>query len=175
MCGARELTRYLLSRGHRRIGFIAGPSFARTAAERLDGFAAAMAEVADAVPLVATGDFSAEGGGRAVHSWMDAAPAPTAVIAVTDSVALGALEALAARGLRVPDDVALAGFDGVQLAASRIFDLTTVDQHIEQMGQRAVQILLRQLADSASEIPTQEVLPTELLLRGSTEGVPVAS
>jgi LacI family transcriptional regulator len=173
--GAKELTRYLLSRGHRRIGFIAGPSFARNATERLDGFAAAMAEVADAVPLVANGDFSAEDGGRAVHSWMDAASAPTAVIAVNDSVALGALEALAARGLRVPEDVALAGFDGVQLVASRIFDLTTVDQHIEQMGRLAVQILLRQLADSGSEVPTQEVLPTELLLRGSTEGVPVAS
>ena len=120
--GAIELTRYLLSRGHRRIGFIAGPSFARDATERLDGFAAA----------------------------------------------------LAAGGLRVPQDVALAGFDGVQLVASRIFDLTTVDQHIEQMGRLAVQILLRQLADGASDVPTHEVLPTELLLRGSTEGVPVA-
>ncbi|HTZ23229.1 MAG TPA: hypothetical protein VMC83_04475 [Streptosporangiaceae bacterium] len=58
---------------------------------------------------------------------------------------------------------------------TRIFDLTTADQHIEQMGRLAVQILLRQPADSAGEVPTQEVLPTELLLRGSTEGAPVAS
>jgi LacI family transcriptional regulator len=171
--GATELTRYLLSRGHRRVGFIAGPSYARNATERLDGFAAAMAEVPDAVPLVANGDFSVEDGGRAVRSWMDVAPAPTAIIAVNDSVALGALEALTARQLRVPQDVALAGFDGVQLVASRIFDLTTVDQHIEQMGRLAVQILLRQLADGASYVPTHEVLPTELLLRGSTEGAPV--
>jgi LacI family transcriptional regulator len=105
---------------------------------------------------------------------MGAASAPTAIIAVNDSVAVGAMEALAALGLRVPQDVALAGFDGVQLVASRIFDLTTVDQHIEQMGRLAVQILLRQLADSSSDVPTHEVLPTELLLRGSTEGVPVA-
>ncbi|HTW02245.1 MAG TPA: LacI family DNA-binding transcriptional regulator [Streptosporangiaceae bacterium] len=168
--GAVELTRHLLSLGHRRIGFIGGPSFARNATERLDGFTAAMAEVPDAVPLIAQGDFAVDDGGRAVHAWMDAMSGPTAIIAINDSVALGALEALTARRLRVPQDVALAGFDGVQLAASRVIDLTTVDQHIEQMGRLAVRILLRQLADSASALPTREILPTELLLRGSTEG-----
>lgn len=167
--GAAELARYLLARGHRRVGFIGGPSYARNAVERLQGFTDAMKSAGDAEPFVADGDFTAEGGGRAVHAWMNAPPGPTAIIAINDSVALGALEALTDLGLRVPDDVALAGFDGVQLAASRVFDLTTVDQHIDQMGRRAVRILLQQLAGS-DDGPTHEVLPTQLLLRGSTEG-----
>jgi LacI family transcriptional regulator len=169
--GAAELTRHLLSRGHRRIGFISGPSYARNATERLAGFAEVMRETAGAEPFVARGDFTAEDAPRAVHAWLDGTPSPTAIIAINDSVALGALEALTDRGLRVPDDIALAGFDGVQLAASRVFDLTTVDQHIDQMGRRAVQILLRQLTGDASGTPVREVLPTRLLLRGSTEGV----
>jgi LacI family transcriptional regulator len=168
--GAAELTRHLLARGHRRIGFVGGPSYARNATERLDGFGEAMKEVADAVPLVAEGHFAADDGARAVHTWMDATPRPTAIIAINDSVALSALEALTDRRLRVPDDVALAGFDGVQLAALRIVNLTTVDQHIEQMGRVAVRILLDQLADSTASAPTRELLPTKLLLRSSTEG-----
>ena len=167
--GAAELTRHLLACGHRRIGFVAGPSYARNATERLRGFTHAMKEVHDAQPFVAEGDFSAEGGDRAVRAWMDMAPSPTAIIAINDSVALAALEALTDLKLRVPEDVALAGFDGVRLAASRVFDLTTVDQHIEQMGQRAVQILLRQLGDGVDSVPVREELPTQLLLRGSTE------
>ncbi len=172
--GAADLTRHLLARGHRRIGFVAGPPYASNASERRAGFLAAMAEVADAEPLVAEGGFSSEGGARAVDQWMDAAARPTALIAINDSVALGVLEALSDRGMRVPADVALAGFDGVRLAASRFFDLTTVDQHIDQMGQRAVQILLRQLDGPANADPIQQVLPTQLLLRGSTEGQPTA-
>jgi LacI family transcriptional regulator len=167
--GAAELTRYLLGQGHRRIGFVTGPPFARNATERLDGFLEVMGKTPDTEPYVADGDFSAEGGARAVREWVKASPSPTAVIATNDSVALGALEAITDMGLRVPEDIALAGFDGVRLAASRIFDLTTVDQHIEQMGRRAVRILLRQLAGTADP-PTQEVLPTRLLLRRSTEG-----
>jgi LacI family transcriptional regulator len=167
--GAAELTRHLLSQGHQRIGFVAGPAFARNAVERLDGFLEVMATTADAEPYVAQGDFTTEGGARAIQNWMQADPSPTAVIATNDSVALGALEALTDLRLRVPADVALAGFDGVRLAASRIIDLTTVDQHIEQMGRLAVRTLLRQLADPVSA-PRREVLPTRLLLRGSTEG-----
>lgn len=168
--GAADLTRHLLARGHRRIGFVAGPSYASNARERRAGFLTAMAEVAGAEPMVAESDFSSEGGAEAVARWMGAAARPTALIAINDSVALGVLEALSDRGMSVPADVALAGFDGVRLAASHVFDLTTVDQHIDQMGQRAVQILLRQLGGLADANPIQQVLPTQLLLRGSTEG-----
>jgi len=169
--GAKDLTMRLLARGHRRIGFVAGPPYASNATDRLAGFLAAMAE-ADAEPLVAESDFSSDGGARAVDRWMDAPARPTALIAINDSVALGIWEALNDRGIHVPTDAALAGFDGVRLAASRLFDLTTVDQHIDQMGKRAVQILLRQLAGPPDADPIQQVLPTQILLRSSTEGWP---
>jgi LacI family transcriptional regulator len=103
---------------------------------------------------------------------MKAPDVPTAMIAVNDSVALGALGALADGRLRVPEDVALAGFDGTQLSASPLLSLTTVDQHIENLGRRSVQILLRQLASVGEFDPVHEVLPTQLLLRGSTLGRP---
>ena len=168
--GAAELTRHLLRQGHRRIGFVAGPAYARNATERLDGFLEEMEKTSGADPMVAKGDFSAGAGARAVDEWMRGRPKPTAIIATNDSVALGTLEALTDRRLRVPADVALAGFDGVRLAASPIFDLTTVDQHIEQMGRRAVRVLLRQLGGPLNAAPIREVLPPQLLLRSSTEG-----
>jgi DNA-binding LacI/PurR family transcriptional regulator len=89
---------------------------------------------------------------------------------VNDSVALGAMGALAESKLRVPDDIALAGFDGTQLGASPLIGLTSVDQHIEALGQRSVQILLQQLKPGADFLPIHEVLPTQLLLRRSTAG-----
>jgi LacI family transcriptional regulator len=168
--GAKDLTTHLLASGHRRIGFVAGPPYASNARERLAGFHAAMAEVAGAEPLVAESDFSSERGARAVDLWMDAAARPTALIAINDSVALGVWEALNDRGIHVPADAALAGFDGVRLAASHLFELTTVDQHIDQMGRRAVQILLSQLAGPVEADPIQQILPTQILLRNSTEG-----
>jgi LacI family transcriptional regulator len=168
--GAAELTKHLLSLGHRRIGFITGPRYARNAMERLKGFRHAMKGVADTELLVAEGDFSVESGREAVLEWLRNQDAPTAMIAVNDSVALGALGALADSRLRVPEDVALAGFDGTQLSASPLLSLTTVDQHIESLGRRSVQILLDQLASASRFEPIHEVLPTQLLMRGSTLG-----
>jgi LacI family transcriptional regulator len=167
--GSAELTRYLLSCGHRRIGFVSGPLYASNATERRKGFLEVMHATAGAEPLVAEGNFAAEDGARAVRRWLDNPPPPTAIVAINDSVALGVLEALTEHGLQVPGDIALAGFDGVRLAASRVFDLTTVDQHIDQLGERAVRILLQQLADSKHPEPVRQILPTKLLLRGSTD------
>ncbi len=166
--GAEALTRYLLSIGHRRIGFIGGPKFATNAVARVEGFKRVMSEEGEPDPLVSEGDFSAEHGGKVALAWSDSPHPPTALIAVNDSVALGALEALIDRGLKVPGDVALAGFDGVQFAASPLVNLTTIDQHIDRMGRRAVKVLLRQLGRRAVP-PAREVLPTQLLVRGSTE------
>lgn len=165
--GANQLTNHLLAQGHRRIGFIGGPSFARNATERLDGYLAAMSQVPDAKVFVAEGDFSNESGERAVHAWAAGPIGPTAIIGVNDSVALGALGALVALHIQVPGDIAVAGFDGVQVAAAPLIGLTTVDQHIDQLGRDAVHILLNQLQGSEFT-PTQRVLPSELLLRAST-------
>jgi LacI family transcriptional regulator len=168
--GAAELTRHLLSLGHRRIGFIAGPAYARNALERLSGFQQAMAEVPGSEPLVVEGDFSADSGSKAVLGWIGQQHPPTAVIAVNDAGALGALGALAQQNLKSPHDVAVAGFDGTWLSSSPLIRLTTVDQHIGKLGKRAVQLLLKQIVSSGKFQPVHEVLPTQLLLRDSTDG-----
>jgi len=169
--GAAELTRHLLSLGHRRIGFITGPRYARNGMERVKGFRQAMKQESKAQLFVTEGDFSVESGHQAVLEWTKSPQMPTAVIAVNDAVALGALGALSESRLRVPEDVALAGFDGTQLSASPLLSLTTIDQHIEELGRRSVQILLGQLTGSGCFEPVQEVLPSQLLVRRSTVGV----
>ncbi|MHB8959249.1 MAG: LacI family DNA-binding transcriptional regulator [Candidatus Limnocylindrales bacterium] len=165
--GAAELTRHLLSGGHRRIGFIGGPDYARNAQDRLAGFRSAMQDVPGTTSLVHAGPFARETGEAAVRAWMELDDKPTAIIGINDSVAFGAMDELIRLGLRVPGDVALAGFDGTELAASRVVGLTSVDQHIEEMGRLAVQTLLRQLA-SSTFVTTRHVLQTSLLVRSST-------
>ena len=138
--------------------------------ERLKGFRQVMNQEPEAEILLVEGDFSVESGYRATIEWTKNSNSPTAVIAVSDAVALGALGALSERKLRVPQDVALAGFDGTQLSASPLLSLTTIDQHIDDLGRRSVQILLGQLKRSGNFEPVHEVLPTQLLLRRSTLG-----
>jgi LacI family transcriptional regulator len=165
--GAMQLTNYLLGQGHRIIGFISGPAFARNATERLDGFRAAMSAHSNAQPLVADGDFSVRSGAQAAHEFMDGANPPTAIIGVNDSIALGAFGALSERNLRVPDDIALAGFDGVQVSSYSLVGLTTVDQRIDEMGREAVRILIRQL-NTPDFVPARHVLDSRLLIRKTT-------
>ena len=119
---------------------------------------------------MAEGDFSVDSGHLAVFEWIKGRHGLTAMIAVNDSVALGALGALVARRLKVPEDIALASFDGTRFSASPLLSLTTVDQHIDNLGRRSVQILLGQLSAVGDFEPVHEVLPTQLLLRRSTLG-----
>jgi LacI family transcriptional regulator len=125
--------------------------------------------VPDASACIAEGDFSTQSGARAVRAWAAAPNLPTAIIGVNDSVALGALSALNELHLRVPDDIALAGFDGVQATSVSLVGLTTVDQHIDELGRAAVRILIGQL-NNPEFTPVRRVLPPELLLRRSTNG-----
>jgi LacI family transcriptional regulator len=167
--GAIQLTNHLLDQGHRRIGFIGGPPFARNYGERLEGFQQAMAMMPGTTACIAEGDFSTQSGARAVRAWIGSPNPPTAIIGVNDSVALGALSALNELNLRVPDDIALAGFDGVQATSVSLVGLTTVDQHIDELGRAAVRILIGQLRNTHFT-PVQRVLAPNLLLRRSTNG-----
>lgn len=164
--GARDVTEFLLEQGHRRIGFVGGPSNASTATDRLAGFEDAMAQVPGTEPMITLGDYSTQSGSQAVESWLTLEHRPTAILAINDGIALAVREALVDKGLTVPGDIALAGFDGV--GVSKVMELTTVEQQIEEMGKRAVQILVSQLAELSDPIPRREVLPTKLVLRDST-------
>lgn len=169
--GAIALTQHLLDLGHRRIGFVGGPDYASNAQDRLDGFKTAMAGQPDAEAVIHTGEFSPQTGREAVKRWIDQGRLPTAIIGVNDSIALGTLEGLLDAGRSVPADVALAGFDDIEMASSRLVGLTTVAQHIDRMGHRAMHIL-RRLLESRAPRPIQEVIQPTLVVR-RTSGLPV--
>jgi len=167
--GAEELTRYLLGLGYRRVGFVGGPTFASNAAERLRGFSRVMEAEPGATALVAVGSFDPEAGVRIATQWLSLSDPPEAIVGVNDAVALGVVEAILRSGRRIPDDVAVAGFDDIQLASANIVGLTSISQHIEYLGERAFQILLQQISGEAAATPLQEVIAPTLQIRHTTE------
>lgn len=164
--GGRMLGDHLTALGHRRVGFIGGPSWAANSQERLIGLAEAM-HAAGGELLPAEGDFTPRSVSSAIGPWLAADDPPTAIVGVSDQVALGALAELMERGYRIPTDIAVAGFDDIDLAASRIIGLTTVAQHIDELGRRAVQILLRQLKAKTLRVQRIELEP-DLIVRHTT-------
>jgi len=166
--GGRLLAEHLVSLGHRRIGFIAGPPWAANSRERLTGIRA-VARDAGADVLVAEGDFTPSSGVAAVESWLRESRPPTAIVGVSDQVALGAVAALAQSGIDVPTQMAVAGFDDIEFAASQIIGLTSVAQHIDEMGRRSVRILLRQLGTHGTRVQRIELAPN-LVVRRTTQG-----
>jgi LacI family transcriptional regulator len=167
--GALAMMGHLLERGHRRIGLITGLPRNHDARERLRGSHAALAAAglrADPC-LVVQGDFSESSGYRAAHVLLERGPLPTAIVAGNDSMAIGALSALVESGVRVPEDVALVGFDDIPIARYVAPPLTTVRVRIPELGGRAAARLLAALAQDGAREPVQELLPTELVIRRS--------
>ncbi|MGW7576890.1 LacI family DNA-binding transcriptional regulator [Streptomyces sp. NPDC054765] len=143
--GARQAVRHLLGRGRRRIAVITGPLDQNSAVDRLDGYRDALGTARPDPRLIADGGFTAQGGERAMAQLLDAAPDLDAVFACSDLMASGALRTLRARGRRVPDDVAVVGYDDLEPAAWADPPLTTVRQDVEEMGRLMARLLLRLL------------------------------
>jgi len=170
--GAREMTRHLIARGHRRIAMVCGPQRNYDAAERLRGYHTALTEsgIEHEASLVVRGDFSELSGYGAVSQLLELEPRPTAIFAANDSMAIGALSALREAGLRVPDDVAVAGFDDIPLARYMNPPLSTVHVDISQLGERAAALLLTSLRQGNR--PHQQLqLSTTLVIRASCGGL----
>ncbi|MFF4293543.1 LacI family DNA-binding transcriptional regulator [Streptomyces vinaceus] len=166
--GAREAVRHLLDRGRRRIAHIAGPLDQTSAVDRLDGYRDVLLDADPA--LIAEGDFTAAGGAEAMAGLLERRPDLDAVFAANDLMATGALRVLRERGLDVPGDVALVGFDDAELVAEAAEPpLTTVRQDIEGMGRLMAQLLLRTLnrAPGDPAVPASVVTPTSLVRRDS--------
>lgn len=161
--GARAMAAHLATLGHERIAFVGGPERNADAAERRRGYRDGIGK---ATPIEIVGDFTEEGGQRAVKSLLTLPSRPTAIFAANDSMALGALSALRDAGLRVPDDVALAGFDDVPIARFLSPSLTTVHVDIAELGRRAVEALFL-TPEEAKENKKVEVIPTTLVVRES--------
>ena len=167
--GATQATGHLLSLGHRRIGVIAGPEGWVATQERLRGYHAALAG-AGVLPddaLVRYSNFRIDGGREAAASLLDLPEPPTAVFAFNDSMAIGVMQEAAARGLRVPGDCSVVGFDDTVEASVVVPALTTVRQPLAELGRTAVSVLLRQLNDRHFA-PLRIELETRLVPRDST-------
>ncbi|WP_149551917.1 LacI family DNA-binding transcriptional regulator [Streptomyces marokkonensis] len=170
--GARDAVRHLLGLGRSRVAHITGALDQTSAVDRLDGFRDVMT---DADPrLVVEGDFTPAGGERAMRELLDRRPDLDAVFAGNDLMAAGALRVLRERGRRVPDDVAVVGFDDMlPIAEQTEPPLTTVRQDIEGMGRLMARLLLRDLDrtgvpdEAAGGGPSSVVLPTTLIHRAS--------
>ncbi len=167
--GARAMVEHLLAIGHRRIAFIRGAARNHDARERLTGYRAALraAGIAREAELELAGDFTESGGHAAACAALRLRPRPTAIFAANDAMALGALSAVRQHGMRVPDDIAVVGFDDIPVARYLTPPLTTVQVGISALGERAATILLQMLSGDGPPSPVHAVLPTSLVVRAS--------
>jgi LacI family transcriptional regulator len=144
--GGRIAIQHLLSQGRRRIAVLVGPTNLQPSQERSAGAAQAVIEAgldpAEVLQVVRLSQISASGGQAAIAPLLDGRVPPTAVFALNDLVSLGVLRELRRRGLRVPDDVAVVGYDDLFLAAELMVPLTSVRQPMRQMGWAAADLLL---------------------------------
>jgi LacI family transcriptional regulator len=168
VAGAAAITTHLVAdHGLRRIGHISGPLEHQTAIDRYEGFQKALATSGhDCAHVLAVGDFSEESGRQAAAQLMDTMPGIEAIFAANDEMAYGALAELRSRGLRVPQDIALAGYDDFGVSRLTTPALTTVHVPAEDLGRQAADRLF-ELVDGPVTQPSHTVLPTELVIRDS--------
>jgi LacI family transcriptional regulator len=168
--GASKAATHLADLGHELIGFIGAPVTTTAGLDRLSGFVEGLALRGLSLDpdLRVDGDFSTESGYRAMQRLIP--HGPDAVFAANDSMAAGALRALHEAGVRVPEDIALMGFDGLPASERAVPPLTTVRQPVPETGARAVQ-MLNALINGEAQRPLVEIMPVELVVRGSCGAV----
>jgi len=163
---ARKATEYLISLGHKRIGFLSGPMDVILSRDRLKGFKQGMMQhdIAIEPNLIQEGDFSFESGFNLMTKLLALTEPPTAVFASSDEMAIGAIKAIKAKGLKVPDDISIVGFDDIKFAS--IFEpaLTTVSQPMFEIGQKAMELLIKLIQKDKLE-KTQYILEDQLVIR----------
>ncbi|PTA66506.1 LacI family DNA-binding transcriptional regulator [Deinococcus arcticus] len=166
--GAFLATSHLIQLGHRRIGHITGVSSQRDAVDRLEGYRLALAEAGLDFDsrLVFEGDFNESAGIQAVEHWLGQGAALSAIFAANDQMAYGARLGLYRRGIRVPDDISLIGFDDLPASQFTLPPLTSVHQPLFEMGEQAARRVLRRL--QAPDLPLEPPeLPLTLSVRES--------
>ncbi len=161
---------YLLELGHRKIAHITGPRQSYTAADRARGFVQAM-ESAGIEPVVLHGINSFAGGYELTKKLLNEYPETTGIFAANDNMAFGAIRACYDAGKCIPDDISLVGFDNVELSSIMHPPLTTVHQPKYEMGQAAVEILLRLINQKNNVVPEHRQFGVELIKRQSCRAV----
>ena len=171
--GGHDATRHLLELGHRWIACIGGPDARTRSHDRIRGYEQALgeADIGANPDLIQAGDWTYQSGQKAVQAlWRLDAP-PTAIFACNDAMAIGAIAALRQRGLRVPEDVSVVGFDNVSLGAFFDPPLTTLATPIVEAGQRLCQLLLDRINGQLPPEAQRVTVRGELVVRGSTAPV----
>jgi LacI family transcriptional regulator len=166
--GAYDATRYLIELGHRRIGYIIGSPEMPCSLDRLAGYRAALADagIPEDPNLIYQGDFFRTPGYAASQHFLSLDDPPTAIFAANDLAAFGVMDGILQRGLHVPEDISLIGFDDIWEAGHVHPGLTTVRQPLEEMGRTAARLLLERLNNP--DLPGERVeMPTELVIRES--------
>lgn len=171
--GGRLAAHHLLSLGHRRLAYVGGPFATPQVTERHQGAADALSEVPGAeLLLFETLSLTFAAGrhtGDAIAT-MAAGPRPTAVFCANDLLALGVLQALTQHGLRVPEDVALIGYDDIDFAAAAAVPLSSIRQPRETLGRSAAELLMEEALDGDTHRHRQVTFEPELVVRASTAG-----
>lgn len=175
VAGLGSLVDHLVGLGHRRIAFVAGPDDLTLTRHRLRGFTEAMSRHRLPVPrrMVARGNLRRRSGAEAMSRLMETASPPTAVIFCNDMMALGGMETVTAKGLRVGRDVSIAGFDGIAAGEHTTPGLTTLRQPIGEIGRLVCRTLVARIQGDTG-LGHQVLLTPELVVRGSTGPVPFA-
>lgn len=163
---AQAATRHLLERGHRSVAMIAGPGGPNSA--RVAGYERALVDAGLYPRVVHAADFATEPGTLAMKELLRHEPRPTAVFAANDLLAVGALVAVRDSGLRVPEDVAIVGFDDIDIAALVTPRLTTVRQFQDRLGRRAAEMLFERLERRFTGSARCEEQPYSLIVRESS-------
>lgn len=174
--GACSAVRHLIERGHARIGMLSGRDSITTTTERVTGYKRALREAGLGLDptLIISGHSTSEGGAQATHALLDLPHPPTAIFSGNNLMSIGAVQAITSRGLSVPDDVAVVGFDDFPFPWSDAFrpHLTTVAQPTYDLGRRAAEMLVEMLA-GIRPTPQHVVLHGELVIRESSGTAPM--
>jgi LacI family transcriptional regulator len=167
--GAKLATQHLIGLGHVRVGHLAGQATVSTGVLRRRGFQSAVAEAGLAADpeLVVESGFVEEGGARATERLLALREPPTAIFAVTDLTAVGAYSAARRLGVRIPEDLAIVGYNDIPLGSRLVPGLTTVHVPINEFGSVAARLLLEQI-DTGEQEPKRVIFAPELVIRGST-------
>ncbi|OED01181.1 MULTISPECIES: LacI family DNA-binding transcriptional regulator [unclassified Rhizobium] len=163
---AQTVTEYLLGLGHKRIALVAGRGGPQ--AHRIEGYRKALTEFGHPDHVVIDDEFSEMGGVRAAESILGGDFRPTAIFAANDLMAIGVMQSLRERGIRIPEDIAVVGFDDISAAKLVTPTLTTVAQFQWKMGERAAQTLMDRLRGEKTGAGTAVEMPFDLIVRGST-------
>src|SRR5438093_5625891 len=167
---------HLITRGHQRIAMLSGRAAISTTTERVAGYQRALREAGIELDarLVVSGESTSEGGAMAANAVLDVNEPPSAIFSGNNLMSIGALQAIVNRGLAVPDDVALVGFDDFPFPWSDAFrpHLTTIAQPTYELGRRAAEILVQRLKGSRSIPVERVVLDGKLVVRESSGAVP---